>query len=816
MPVILSWKNRILGRKTPEPEKTKYATIVKEPIRGDLNNEASRRNVRFNEVRNGFGQHNVSEWQNEYGEGCVIGSVKHTNNNGESNYKNQSSKWKYADSSASRMSNVPLATSEFADDESLGERHSPTVQSKASTLLQHIRDQNNHRHLNESVQSATLPPTGTRSATPVAGITSQFGVSLNDRREVNRKDQPLNGESTSMKRQLDQMNVVFLQANDEVKRAILPPDVRSLEQVKMAFIRAFPNIPRHYIEQPAVKIYIQEASKGQLFYELEDPDDIKNKSVLKLRDHSNTGMQSPIRFFDHPDYLSECDNDSSRQRFFSVGRPASAMAHSDYRKYSQKAYDVYESYGSEASSHDSRSVTRSGSATPVIDKESRIRMEAMERQLAGLSSLVHSALVSKGMNESSKRDMAELRKEILALHMDSERAASEEPPSLPDSISSQAQQQLDHIRQKLQQASADMKQLRRIAQVNAQHARNYINEAAEQIIKLINQKIAPSVETKEILKANDTNSCSLKKENTIEEQKSRARLLQLLESLTNFENDVEKVRNSVLNSNRKLRMSEVESLTESLTQIGKEAAALKSDFPSIQVGIETRIKADMEKIVKEEKYIRDQTNAIDQSLRRCKALANIMVTMKKLAMIQDPALQRNKKSEPTNAMVIPSSSPLHPVPSSPTSPILQANSNLQNADSLSTINGDHIENNSSSTTPLTKNQDSEIAAPLTSAIPNNAILTSRAQQFPDKSLPVQLDIVLEEVTAGGAPPPPNRFSVQDVHQKFQKPPQLPEQIKKVLEDQTRRSSPTFEASERRYLLIITILFLRFESYCNKA
>ena len=39
-------------------------------------------------------------------------------------------------------------------------------------------------------------------------------------------------------------------------------------------------------------------------------------------------------------------------------------------------------------------------------------MESMERQLAGLSTLVHSALVSKGMSESSRKDMADLRREV--------------------------------------------------------------------------------------------------------------------------------------------------------------------------------------------------------------------------------------------------------------------------------------------------------------------------------------------------------------------------------------------------------------------
>ncbi|RCN46069.1 hypothetical protein ANCCAN_07935 [Ancylostoma caninum] len=311
---------------------------------------------------------------------------------------------------------------------------------------------------------------GTRPITPVRGpAQTQFGGSpaTMPRWEPNRTEHFLkNGEYATPGRQLEQMNVVFLQANDEVKRAILPPEVHSLDQVKMAFVRAFPNISRHYIEQPSIKVYIQEPSKGQLFYELDDPSDIRNKSVLKLREHSSNGMQSPARFLDQPDYLSETENDEGRHRFVSLARPASAMAHSDYRKSSRKSYDAYDPYGSDTSSHDSRSVTRSGSATPIIDKESRARMETMERQLAGLSSLVHSALVSKGMSESSRRDMADLRREILALHPDAERAASEEPPSLPDSLSSHTQNQLDHLRQKLHQASSDMKQLRRTAQVS--------------------------------------------------------------------------------------------------------------------------------------------------------------------------------------------------------------------------------------------------------------------------------------------------------------------------------------------------------------
>lgn len=66
------------------------------------------------------------------------------------------------------------------------------------------------------------------------------------------------------------LGIIFLQYNDEVKRSLLPPNLTSLDQLKRLFLRSFPNLTTQYVNSPHVKLYIQEASKGQLFYELDD------------------------------------------------------------------------------------------------------------------------------------------------------------------------------------------------------------------------------------------------------------------------------------------------------------------------------------------------------------------------------------------------------------------------------------------------------------------------------------------------------------------------------------------------------------------
>lgn len=188
----------------------------------------------------------------------------------------------------------------------------------------------------------------------------------------------------------------------------------------------------------------------------------------------------------------------------------------------------------------------------------------------------------------------------------------------------------------------ELRHLRRIAQVNAQSSRDLLKDTFEKIRTILASskqlhELSPlrtQLETN-LFGEDDSNRERLLVDREQMDHKQTIKRVEV--GLSDFEQQVEQLRRNVVQNNRKLRMSEVESLTNTLTHLGRSAANLKTSFPQLQNRLKHVMSTEMEKVVREEKFLKDEPQRIDQALRRCKKLTNMMVTMKKLAMVQDPA-----------------------------------------------------------------------------------------------------------------------------------------------------------------------------------
>lgn len=62
----------------------------------------------------------------------------------------------------------------------------------------------------------------------------------------------------------------------------------------------------------------------------------------------------------------------------------------------------------------------------------------------------------------------------------------------------------------------------------------------------------------------------------------------------------------------------------------KTVAELKMRFPSLQNGLRNILSNEMEKVVREEKFLKDEPDRLESALRRCKKLTGTLVTLKRL------------------------------------------------------------------------------------------------------------------------------------------------------------------------------------------
>lgn len=152
------------------------------------------------------------------------------------------------------------------------------------------------------------------------GIMSEIETSATGFRRGNKIRSSLPIVRTPSKSQDRSLGLVFLQFRTETKRALLPNEITSIDTVKALFVRSFPRqLTMEYLDHLSVRIYIHDPSKD-MFYELEDLRDVKDRCILRIYEQGVNGPQPgggglPISFQNQT--LSGCPETSENYGYFS-------------------------------------------------------------------------------------------------------------------------------------------------------------------------------------------------------------------------------------------------------------------------------------------------------------------------------------------------------------------------------------------------------------------------------------------------------------------------------------------------------------------
>ncbi|GFY67736.1 coiled-coil domain-containing protein CG32809 [Trichonephila inaurata madagascariensis] len=368
---------------------------------------------------------------------------------------------------------------------------------------------------------------------------------------------------------------------------------------------------------------------------------------------------SPERRYD-PSYHSSPERRSQQESGY-LSSPERRVDH-------QRSFSGYSTSSSYEESLYGGSIygTRSGSVTPVIDEEARLRMEYMERQLASLTGLVQKALTTGPPNKNQtpqQQQQQQLQqiptkdnnqgKDGATINKEDRLPPGMKPSLLPKTTSQSAviydsrehvipkevhltpemYVQLRHLRKQTKDLRLEVRNLRRIAQAQSVTARDTVRETCVKIKTMLAQA-----------QSGEDQVCAERLRVSREEDLYRQDVTRLEKDLTELETHVEELRSNVINRKCRVNMSDVEGMALVLSRASKTVADLKARFPNLQDSLKSVMAAEMEVVVREEKFLKEEPDRLETALRRCKKLTGTLVTLKRLASVQE---QRHTGAHPT-------------------------------------------------------------------------------------------------------------------------------------------------------------------------
>ncbi|CAL1290852.1 unnamed protein product [Larinioides sclopetarius] len=207
----------------------------------------------------------------------------------------------------------------------------------------------------------------------------------------------------------------------------------------------------------------------------------------------------------------------------------------------------------------------------------------------------------------------------------SERQHSASPPTKGKfRVSVEMYSQLRHLRKQTKDLRLEVRNLRRIAQSQAITAKETVKETCLKIKTML-----------AAAQMGEEHVCAERLKVSREEELYRQDVNHLERDLLELESQVEDLRGNVINRKCRVNLGDVEGMALVLSRASKAVAELKARFPALQESLKTIMAVEMEVVCREEKFLKDEPERLESALRRCKKLTGTLVTLKRLASVQE-------------------------------------------------------------------------------------------------------------------------------------------------------------------------------------
>lgn len=181
------------------------------------------------------------------------------------------------------------------------------------------------------------------------------------------------------------------------------------------------------------------------------------------------------------------------------------------------------------------------------------------------------------------------------------------------------------IKKQASDLKGDLRQIRRMHQLSKESLQESIHETMKKIATALRSVPGADNQLLRQHRVEADQSCQ-----TYLEKKCRAG-----KELSDLEGAVEELREDVISRQCRVNMCDVEGMALMLSTVTKTFGELKAGFPDMQKDLKQVMAGEMEVVVNEEKFLKEEPDSIEDALKRCKRLTGTLFTLKRLASVQE-------------------------------------------------------------------------------------------------------------------------------------------------------------------------------------